>query len=218
VITWNALQARSTSKSEDLPAILANLMDFNAYQIMSVSSPEERMMAMLSGLPSLPMSLLYNTGPRMRHDKHDSNRWVPTLPSSERLTIDPAMSFNSDKTGLRMEHGGPTDSRTSVILVKPCVPFCSVINILDRLTGREYEVKFCRSEDDELDMNQFQATCIILERTSSVAGAATDVNLRGACLHVYRPEFTKSDVTYPSLNHVLTSGGFYHLSTMYDCP
>ena len=58
---WNELNHRSTTKPEDIFAIFANLLDFNAGQIINLPQ-RERMKAILWSSAKIPFSLLFNTG------------------------------------------------------------------------------------------------------------------------------------------------------------
>jgi hypothetical protein len=64
VWTWNSLISRSTTKSEDGILILANLLDFSIYSLRCIPKGN-RLMTVIQSCNELPLSLLYNTGPRM---------------------------------------------------------------------------------------------------------------------------------------------------------
>ena len=67
-----------------MPAIFANLLNFNAYQILELD-PSERMKALLGGLEALPVELLFNTGPRAHAGLDCLHRWAPTQPSQIKM-------------------------------------------------------------------------------------------------------------------------------------
>jgi hypothetical protein len=95
VDTWNELAHRSTTMPDDLHVIIANLLDFNADRIMSISTREDRMKAMILSFDLLPVSLFWNDGPKFRDslsfDTSDNNRWIPVQPSKTELTLSPVM-------------------------------------------------------------------------------------------------------------------------------
>ena len=95
VTIWNELIKRSTTKPEDMFAILANLLDFNAGQIIKLPR-DERMKAILWSSSTIPFSLLYNTGPRLVGSKSHRDKWVPTAPKGSKLTKSPSMKFAAD--------------------------------------------------------------------------------------------------------------------------
>ena len=72
---WNDLLGRSTTKFEDIHCILANLLDFNAAEILRLP-PNNRMKAMLCAQKELPLDLLCGQSPRIESDD-GSDRWVP---------------------------------------------------------------------------------------------------------------------------------------------
>lgn len=94
VDSWNELAHRSTTKSEDLHVIIANLLDFNAGKVMDIPTRADRMRAMISSFDVLPISLFWNTGPKWidELDSRDTcNRWMSVEPSISVLTLSPVM-------------------------------------------------------------------------------------------------------------------------------
>lgn len=83
---WNSLADRNTTMAEDVPAIFANLLDINAYQILALP-PSSRMKAILASLDVLPLDLLFNDGPRSRADKGGLDRWIPSEPSRAKIRL-----------------------------------------------------------------------------------------------------------------------------------
>ncbi|KAH8727809.1 hypothetical protein GQ44DRAFT_71077 [Phaeosphaeriaceae sp. PMI808] len=99
VDTWNELAHRSTTMPEDLHVIIANLLDFNADQIMKIPTREERMRAMIFSFKLLPISLFWNTGPRWPVSQVTSgecNHWIPVEPSKCELTVTPVMEVTEE--------------------------------------------------------------------------------------------------------------------------
>ncbi|KAH8730145.1 hypothetical protein GQ44DRAFT_756640 [Phaeosphaeriaceae sp. PMI808] len=62
---WNELLDRTTSQPTDLPAIFANLLGVSAYEVLQMESEEARMALMIRQQRFLPVTMLYNTGPRL---------------------------------------------------------------------------------------------------------------------------------------------------------
>lgn len=90
VSIWNALAVRTTTMDEDLPAIFSNLLDLNTYSVMSLLS-HLRMRAILGAGEMLPVSLLYNKGPRLAPGEIHHGRWIPTALGRHQLDEVPAM-------------------------------------------------------------------------------------------------------------------------------
>jgi hypothetical protein len=86
-LLWNYLADRNTTMAEDLPAIFANLLDINAYQILELPALS-RLTAILTTMDVLPLDLLFNDGPRLHLDPNNGfDRWIPTEPSKFRLRV-----------------------------------------------------------------------------------------------------------------------------------
>ena len=90
VWVWNSLLECSTTKAQDGPMILANLLDFNVVALKSV--PEsERLKLLIQNCEELPLSLMYNTGPRLSIREHPQLGWVPTKLVGDQLVIGPTI-------------------------------------------------------------------------------------------------------------------------------
>jgi hypothetical protein len=97
---WNGLVNRTTTQADDLPAILAAMMDCSAGEVLEFT-PQERMKALLKQESSLPLVLFYQ--PTGLADGH----WTPKIPGSdERQTLIHPMygSFKVTERGLVLEN------------------------------------------------------------------------------------------------------------------
>ncbi|KAJ4305899.1 hypothetical protein N0V90_001432 [Kalmusia sp. IMI 367209] len=92
VLIWNALSGRSTSKSKELSLILANLLDMGCGPLLNLTT-EERLQSIIFSLPRLPLSLLFNSGPKLTSKKYPFNRWVPVEMSADLLTQRSTLQF-----------------------------------------------------------------------------------------------------------------------------
>lgn len=73
---WNDLEQRSTSRKKDIHCIFASTLGLNGGDVMALPY-EQRMKAILRAQPSLPLSLLFITCPKM---EEVSCRWIPSYP------------------------------------------------------------------------------------------------------------------------------------------
>ncbi|OCL05977.1 hypothetical protein AOQ84DRAFT_412145 [Glonium stellatum] len=163
VAVWNLLAKRSTTKSEDVPAIFANLLGFNSYQILKLS-PEERLRAILWSCDVLPLSLLYNPGPKMHQGMDHKNRWVPSVPSRYLLEEAPLMYFNNDKS---LVFGSKTMTQASkpiIFLIEECPLRANRESVFRGPDGEYWRVESLCSQEDCLDISQYQATCFIFKK------------------------------------------------------
>jgi hypothetical protein len=97
VWTWNSLLERSTTESNDGPIILANLLDFNIFSLKLVPSSEERLKLLIQNCDELPLSLLYNTGPRMSIRGHPELGWIPRSIAGDHLIVGAALRRTKSK-------------------------------------------------------------------------------------------------------------------------
>jgi len=87
---WNSLLERATTKVQDGPIILANLLDFNVYSLRA-ESEEEQLKLLIQNCDELPLSLLYNTGPRIHIRGHPELGWIPRLIAGDQLVLGAAL-------------------------------------------------------------------------------------------------------------------------------
>ena len=227
VSVWNELMKRSTTKSDDIFAIFTNLLDFNASQIIKLPR-DKRMKAILWSSTTIPFSLLYNTGPRLKDNKNRRDRWVPTVPKGSRLTKSPSIKFAEGGHSFCLTMGEVETQPLALIAEVDSLPLYSYM--LDIKSDIKYFVKAIRSVNDIMDPVTHQAICIVIERLSEEEGGALDQSApkfaqrtRGACLHLtsmrssstITPEGHARGSTQPS--ETLPNNRTI-LETIYNCP
>ena len=169
VNTWNELSKRSTTMTEDIHVIAANLLNFSAHEVMTYNTPEERMEHMIFSFQSLPLSLLFNTSAPYSCRR---NRWIPSLPSRELLTLSPLMYFVENL--LALEVGKARDN----ILI---------LQVSAELSDKteEWAVQVAGTEDIYVVQPVYKSSqirkvdCIILPRITS---SPENDDICGACL------------------------------------
>ncbi|KIY00364.1 uncharacterized protein Z520_04049 [Fonsecaea multimorphosa CBS 102226] len=90
VEAWNSLIQRETSQKKDLYQIVANMLDLSPHEIRSGVSdishadtttipPQQAryLPLIIRNCQILPISLLFNSGPRMRDPERPQNSWLP---------------------------------------------------------------------------------------------------------------------------------------------
>ena len=80
---WDNLIARSTTKSDDIILILANLVGFAINDIIQFPQ-NQRMKALLCALGKIPLQILFNDHPH-ECSNDASDRWVPQSPAGSPL-------------------------------------------------------------------------------------------------------------------------------------
>ena len=199
VQTWNELTHRCTTQLEDIVEILANLLDFHAAPVMRLGNMGDGIALMLFSFKELPVSLLFNTGPRYRHNQDHLNRWLPVVPSDNSLDSTPTMRFtNTPIRGLLIDR---TSTTTDLLVFIISPPILDPSTFLLRVAGSEFShiIDCDRPEADEFDTTKFSSTCIMFRKSTDQAVAAST---RGACFHVSKAH--ESDNSY--------------LHLIFDCP
>ncbi|KAL9084393.1 MAG: hypothetical protein Q9165_008107 [Trypethelium subeluteriae] len=94
VRAWNSMLERSTTQKADVDAVVANILDLSAQQILELPS-QQRVRAMISKLYYVPFSLLYVDAPRLADATQDClqdrNRWLPSEIEGDRLMDGPIL-------------------------------------------------------------------------------------------------------------------------------
>ncbi|THC98295.1 hypothetical protein EYZ11_002228 [Aspergillus tanneri] len=87
VWAWNSLLERSTTKAEDGPLILANILDYNVAAFKNVPSAA-RLKLLIQSCDELPLSVLYNTsGERLSIPGHPELGWIPCSIDGDHLNV-----------------------------------------------------------------------------------------------------------------------------------
>lgn len=123
VSLWNAMLGRSTTMTEDLPLIFANMLDLECGPLMDLPSVE-RFQSIIFSLPYLPLSLFFNRGPKHVSHKYPLNKWVRTGLDTHPLGRGSTLEFLPSKDSNR-EHFMRVNSTESLfrILVTKNGPF-----------------------------------------------------------------------------------------------
>ncbi|KAH8646150.1 hypothetical protein BX600DRAFT_519001 [Xylariales sp. PMI_506] len=138
-LVWNNLAQRSTTMAEDILVIMANVMDYSAYDILKLPA-EQRVKALLCNMEVLPVSLLFNDGTRLRTAK---DRWIPRFPSSYVLEEAPTMRLSNNKLILSSD-----DAETAVLFILRA-PVTELSRFRVAMDDTEFVVDLIRDESDE---------------------------------------------------------------------
>jgi hypothetical protein len=139
VRTWNTLRHRSTSQPHDRHGIFANLMDFNAHQVLALPS-SFRLPGIIRSCSELPLSLLYNHGPRIQQGgEFWKDCWIPTEVTGSPLIKGGILRLV--KIGLSVHFDDCPVDTPAVYLIK-AVAFgdAGQFRIQDEHNGRQYLV------------------------------------------------------------------------------
>lgn len=87
---WNSLVSRSLTRTADATFILASVLDLHIYPLRNLTN-EERVVAVIQSCNVLPLSLLFNTGPRLTLQSHPGLGWLPTAITGDLLYSGPIL-------------------------------------------------------------------------------------------------------------------------------
>lgn len=188
VRTWNSLLERSTTRSSDRPLIITNLLDFKVFDLKLVPN-EERLKLLIQNCDELPLSLLYNTGPRMLIQGHPDLGWIPRDIAGDHLVggaslrrINPKRTEGQVKFSICRSDCDPESFWVLGTLPGQQIPYDVDVFAVQAQTGRdgdakqEYLIEIQRlpiqGPDDEADRRvarqihgQSRGTCIVMDMT-----------------------------------------------------
>ncbi|KAE9373224.1 hypothetical protein N431DRAFT_482315 [Stipitochalara longipes BDJ] len=221
VTIWNQLSQRTTTKFEDIYIIVANLLDFNAGQIMKLPT-NERMKTILWSGRYVPLSLLYSNGPRLNPGKNYRERWVPSTPRGNILNTVPKLEFVAD--GLRLlssaveGYSSVAGEHITMVLSK-CLYINCYCFMVDSGRQKTYFVKAIRADSDEFQIDSGVATCCIFEKADGSLHNGYGPELKGASLLITD---IKREVFNSLEDSQIPEGGSsessVRLVAIYDCP
>jgi len=225
VDVWNNFRKRTTTYPDDMFAILANLLDFNPSHLCRVPK-KDRFSAIVCSLEVLPQSILYNPGNRLQACKNHRNRWVPTDFSSLMLQTTPCMNLIRD--GLMLTSQNPLPNQLpDLILVKPALTSATKSVFIRYSYSHQkkpdvfLQVDLLQAPDDEFEDSGYEATCIIIERQTSMEQASG--TWKGCCLHVPEKKNREEGYTLEKWPPFVRSSPdilqhYERIIATYDCP
>ncbi|KAI9772984.1 MAG: hypothetical protein M1840_008866 [Geoglossum simile] len=215
VWTWNSLLERSTTKPQDGLIIFANLLDFNVSSLKPVPR-DERLMLLIQNCDELPLSLLYNTGPRMCIKEHPELGWIPKDIAGDHLVVGAAIRrVNSKRTDNQVKFWiDQSDSNPESILILRTLPGqhipydVGMFVVLDHTrpnvdTNQKYFIEIqrpaIRGPDDEETQRvadeiygQSTGTCIVIDLT---CGTCSRRGFAGRGARFYVDSYNQREMT-----------------------
>ncbi|CAG8960411.1 hypothetical protein HYFRA_00008129 [Hymenoscyphus fraxineus] len=182
VSVWNSLRNRTTTQIEDVVAILANLVDFD-FSHISTLPPKKRLGSIILSLKHLPLSLLYNSGPRIDPTKVHPNRWIPTVPGPNLLDDEHTMTLDSGT--LIISRAGDLPSK------KPVEPLASAI--ISRLCGPLFGIRRTESTDQNGNFGPKTTRHLISIKPSTTSGRPLFLRVEPDLHNENLPKFIQID-------------------------
>jgi hypothetical protein len=145
----------------------------------------------------LPLSLLWNTGPRLVANGNHYGRWIPTLLERKNLHEVPIMRFDANSNLNFRSTDTIEKHRPHFFLIKAVLPISDTQVVFTTAGNVQWCVSFHRLEDDQLDFARFNYTGFVVDR---ISGRMKPALAEACCLRL---------VSYPSKNNY---------EAIYDCP
>src|SRR3569833_1818804 len=220
---WNALARRTTTMPADIHVILANLLRFNAFSILSMTDNEERMQSILWSLPRLPLSILFNDSKdRVRPTEQHNNRWMPLWPNQYALEAKPTLEFTTG--ALLLDNRNQASRLRSRVLLLDQLYLTRTtspdIVVCDKSNMEWYRVVLHRQPGDIFNSESFLTTAFILPPQTRSDAHSTES--AAACLHVSERTGTlradEVDATGDSTSETSPDSDILNLTAIFDCP
>lgn len=96
ILIWNLLAGRSTTKTEDLHYILANILGLKIDIASPQASAKEKFRDLILRFKSLPSALLFESGSCLSDDEPPTNQFLPSEVSSRVLKKGPKLHVRQD--------------------------------------------------------------------------------------------------------------------------
>jgi hypothetical protein len=111
---WNELAGRSTSKPEDLPLILANLLGFSTQKVQAIA-PEQRLAAIVSSIGGIPYDFLFQKRPPEDRSLIKLHLQMPTQLGRNVLASGPVLKVSKSGSSLELIR----NSKLHIYIVNP---------------------------------------------------------------------------------------------------
>lgn len=185
---WNALAGRSTTMIEDLYLIVANVLNIQTEPLGKLSTAEEKLQHIIFSFPTLPVSLLFNSGKKRVDGGNRLNGWLPAELSRDILNLQPTMSFHKNHNVLEL---GPLGSGFHTYIASSATLFHESL-LLEVAVRRPYlDIQVMPGGPSYRQM-PYGLACFIIEHTT----IGSETLIQGACFliskisygkHTYRP-------------------------------
>ena len=201
VDVWNALLGRSTTKQEDVPCILANLLGLSVLSIMSLP-PKKQMKAIFCAQKRIPLNLVCSPSARVQ-SMDGLDCWVPQYPGGDYIDrAFPSMGFAEPVIGQGLVID-PTSANV-VFWIQPGVRCPARFILEDNVTGARWWIYIHHGKCLEMSQHSEHLTCLVMNSHEMVTGncwkTASGYRGLGALL------------THASVNHPTTVRGAFKCS------
>jgi Heterokaryon incompatibility protein (HET) len=184
---WNSLLDRSTTQPEDRHGIFANLLDFNAHHIRRLPD-DQRMPKLIRSCAEIPLSLLYNSGPKYICAGNPENDWIPSEVAGNKLAGDGVMKMSD--FGLLIDTTRCSLDSLLIYLIPLGVSRSPSFRLQDQRSGRELvidiqgqseETNALHAANSQEGHDASALACLIIDKSTGSSSrngyAATGVSL-----------------------------------------
>ncbi|KAI4114924.1 MAG: hypothetical protein LQ338_007938 [Usnochroma carphineum] len=183
---WNGLRSRSTTKADDFYGIVAVVVDLSAGEVLK-HQPEDRLKAILRSQTTLPLALLYQSGPRILDDK-GYDTWAPARINGARLDVQSGY-FTLRSSDLLLEPGQwPQLRAPQAILFTSLSTSSRLVNVEFDLTKTTRTIEFLLRPTSPLPDTPFSNVLCMFDDTLATILPGVGICAPGACLVIHSQE------------------------------
>ncbi|OCL11793.1 hypothetical protein AOQ84DRAFT_437454 [Glonium stellatum] len=178
---WNMLAMQAASDG-DVSIVLANLLGFNIPEMKMLRIPRHRMEGILLSLDDLPVSILYNHGPKEAHNTNHKNRWLPSAPGPSFIYAYPTMKRVSEGFFLSSAQVELQSRALAVYLLDLEISRMGRFILRDPEIEFEATIEICHPSNDEFILEPNCSTFIIIDIHDAFDWQLKNLEPKGACL------------------------------------
>lgn len=171
VQAWNALFWRTTTKTDDMHCILANLTELVAFKVMKIPTRSQRMRAIIASYEKLPLMLLFNPLPISDQLRDPQNLWLVSVPAGGPLESRPnilPMTLKDSKLVISIHDLANNMLMHVTTLVDSAPEHATVLDPVNKLLY----MMVC---DDEASHDSQVEYCYLVERVSLSSARSSSV-------------------------------------------
>ncbi|KAK0515204.1 hypothetical protein JMJ35_002583 [Cladonia borealis] len=188
---WNELAGRSATKSKDIFIITAGALGLVPKSLLEPVEFERLFQSIILSLNSIPLSLFFNTGPKVDASGNHHNRWVPLKSSKDLMTESHFLKRTKSHFTYRYIFEEDTGGERILAYTTSTILLLKSRTYLRLENDRMYMIEPSVPDDDQFDAAEYGSSCLLLE---DIASSGSSNTLRGA-LFFSRNNFVFSSST-----------------------
>lgn len=164
-----------------VPLIMTNMLNLGNRGLLDLDDAGQVFQMILLGLNRIPVSVLFNTGPRQEQDGDHQNRWIPTKISAKFGLALSQKSLTVRPTYLEYAHSyRASDQGVMVYTMKSILPLKAETHVSLGSPNDVYAVQPSVATSDQFNVGRFALTYLIVEHSNP---SSHEGRMRGACFY-----------------------------------